>query len=197
MKRIWQFFGVQMGLILLWIVLVSSALFFFTLQNDPSLATATVAFGTLVLAIVMTVSIVEANGRERHRMEEDSRVRQEERELDFRRRCLNDIQNWAYEGISCLKEIKMLGLDRERSLRILAPLQARNKWVMDASREFAQEDEKRLLKKVDEAAENIKQCVEVFEGKLSGGDYMQRHEQCLTSMTGVLEGVANLKVIVR
>jgi hypothetical protein len=65
------------------------------LGECPNLATALVAFGTLVLAVVTAFSIDASDRRERNRIAEDNRVRQEEREHDFRRRSIDGIIDWA------------------------------------------------------------------------------------------------------
>ena len=61
--------------------------------------------------------------------------------------------------------------------------------MMNASRQF---DEKQFPKIVDEAAENLKQYVEMLEKPVLGGQDM--HERCRFSFVKVLEYVANLKV---
>lgn len=169
------------------------------LWGDPTLSTAMVAFGTLILAIVTAFSIDAAGRREKNRIAEDNRVHQEEIERDFKRRCLNDIQDWAAKGINVFVSW-LVPIDQSEMKQIrphLKSLSALNKWVMDASRTFAENDKKALLKKADEAAENLKQYCEVLEGKLSNEAMAQRHDQCLKSFTEVLERIADLKVKLR
>ncbi len=172
------------------------AICFSILSEDLNLATATMAFGTLLLAFVTAWSVDAANKREKNRVAEESQIRQEERERDFKRRVLGDIQNWAEQGISTLADMLYVGGRNwlEEIYPRLKPLSAQNKWMMDSSRIFAEDDKKALLKKVDKAAEDVKQFCEVLEGKLQAGDIIQRRDQCLKSFTEVLERIADAKV---
>jgi hypothetical protein len=166
------------------------------LIGDPNFATGTMAFGTLILALVTFYSTIASNTREKNRLAEESRIRQEERERDFKRRVLADIQNWAGQGIETLAN--MLYTDgRNWTVEVypqLKSLSAQNKWMMDASRIFAEDDKKALVKKVDEVAEELKQFCQVLEGKLPVSDIIQRRDRCLKSFTEVLERVADVKV---
>jgi len=143
----------------------------------------------LVLAYMAYISITE-----------DRRIRKEERERDFRRRCLSDIEDWAEKGISLLIEIRLPEHQWVKSHQLLKPLSAKNKWMMDASRVFAEDDKKALLKKVDEAAENLKQYCEVLEKNISGSyltdekEMLSRHEGLLKSFNEVLARIADLKI---
>jgi len=169
---------------------------FATITQFPQYAAGFSVLGTLVLAYFAFLSIKSGEEREKHRIEEDNRIREEEKERDFKRRCLNDIQNWTEKGINMFVSW-LVPIDRSEMSQIrphLKPLSALNKWMMDASRTLAEDDKKALLKKVDEAAENLKQYCEVLEGKLSSEGMAQRHDQCLKSFTEVLERVADVKV---
>jgi len=143
----------------------------------------------LVLAYMAYISITE-----------NRRIREEEIDRDFKRRCLKDIQDWAEKGINVLVSWPVVPIDRSEMRQMrphLKPLSALNKWVMDASRIFAADDKKALLKKVDEAAENLKQYCEVSEGKLSIEGMAQRYDNCITLFTEVLERITDLKVKLR
>jgi hypothetical protein len=165
-------------------------------QNIQTIFTVLAPLATLMLAYAAFKTILSSNEREEQRRQEERRIREEERERDFKRRCLDDIQNWAEKGISFLTEgVSRYGFVKEESLKVLSPLRAMNKWVMDASRIFAEDDKKALLKKVDEAAENLKQYCEVLKkGKLSSEGVIQRYNQCLKSFTEVLERIADVKI---
>ena len=165
--------------LLLIIVLTS----YFTGGGWSAIPSALVAWGTILLAYVAYMSILE-----------NRRIRTQEREHDFKRRCLKDIQDWAEKGISFLMELGVPDIETRKSLTLLAPLRAMNKWMMDASRIFAEDDKKALLKKVDEAAENLKQYCKVLERELSSEGIDWRHDHCITLFTEVLERIADLKV---
>jgi hypothetical protein len=174
---------------------------FFVITSSPEYAIGLSVLATLALAFAAFLTIKEADEREERHREEESRIREEEKERDFKRRCLDDIQDWAQKGTALFVEFQSFPLHitgAQRQYRIyLAPLKAMNKWVMDASRTFAEDDKKALLKKVDEAAENLKQYYEVLEGKLPGEGIDQRRIQCLESFAEVLERIADVKVKLR
>ena len=63
--------------------------------------------------------------------------------------------------------------------------------MMNASRQF---DDRNLPRRVDEAAENLKQYVEMMEGQHGGMSVEDMHQRCRESFVKLLEHVANLKV---
>ena len=197
MKKVWFFIRKRWLSLLLGVIFsVIFISFVYSVWRDPDLSQALAALGTLILALVTSLAIINSNEREKRRRQEERRIREEEIERDFKRRCLNDIQDWADKGINVFASW-LVPIDQIEMRRIrphLKPLSALNKWVMDASRIFAGDDKKALLKKVDEAAENLKQYCEVLEGKFSSEGMAQRHDQCLKSFTEVLERIADLKV---
>ncbi|MBA7471694.1 hypothetical protein ES703_102892 [subsurface metagenome] len=62
---------------------------------------------------------------------------------------------------------------------------------IDAVKAF---DDINLPRRVDEAAENLKQYVEMMEGHHGGIDVEDMHQRCRESFVKLLENVANLKV---
>jgi Ca2+/Na+ antiporter len=69
-------------------------LFIVSVWKDPNLAQACVALGTLVLALVTALNIMNSNAQERRRREEEIAREQKDR----RERLLNEIVEWA-EGV--------------------------------------------------------------------------------------------------
>lgn len=160
--------------------------------GDPALSTALVAVGTLLLALVTAIAIDESRQREKRHSEEERRIREEEREREFKRRCIDDIHDWAQNGVALLTELNASNFEHERNkiLACLAPLRAVNNWMMNASRKF---DERELPRRVDEAAQNLKEYVEDLKRYPSGGAGSKLHERCQQSFVKVIEHVANLK----
>jgi len=148
-------------------------------------STALSAVFMLVIAYMAYISITE-----------NRRIREKEKDYEFKRRCLSDIQDWAEKGINVLTSWPV-PVDRHEMKQIrphLKPLSVLNKWVMDASRVFAGDDKKALLKKVDEAAENLKQYCEVLEGMRSSEGLDFKHDHGITLFTEVLGRIADVKV---
>lgn len=81
--------------------------------------------------------------------------------------------------------------EQRQNLIRLAPLRAMNNWVINASRRF---DQRQLPKKVDEAAENLKEYVEMMEGLRGDTSVEDMHDRCRQSFIKVLEHIADLKV---
>lgn len=169
---------------------------FILLNKFPEYAIAFNTWAMLLVAIGAFVAVFVSIWLYDRRIKEENRIRQEEREHDFERRCLNDILDWAQKGVALLVELSPSenGYNGRQNLIHLAPLRAMNKWVMDASRKFAGDDKKRLLKKVDEAAENLEQYCEMLEGTRQRSGVVQKHEQCRKDFSEVLERIADLKV---
>lgn len=109
MGRMWQFIRNQW--LLIWqlikdkwylvfffaYVTFSGIVLFALLRADPKLATATVAFGTLVLAIVTVISIENSRAIARKRREEEL----EKEKRDRQEKLLNEIIEWAENVINC------------------------------------------------------------------------------------------------
>lgn len=98
MGRRWQSIK-NRGLLLLFIAFVTviGIVFFAILRTDPNLATATVAFGTLLLAIVTAISIDNSRAIARRRREEE--LQKEKR--DKQEQLLNEIIKWAIDVHNC------------------------------------------------------------------------------------------------
>jgi len=159
---------------------------FMLLTSFPQYAIGFSVLATLALAFAAFLTIKSADEREKRH-----------RERDFKRRVLDDIQDWAKQGIKSLANMLPHAGGPDWTVEIypqLKSLTAQNKWMMDASRIFAEDDKKALLKKVDKAAEELKQLCEVLEGKFPAGNIIQRRNQCLKSFTEVLERIADVKV---
>ena len=166
---------------------------FVTLDYFPQYASTFSTWATLLLAFGAFISVGVTVWLEENRVRASNRVREEQTEHDFRRRCLSDIEDWAKEGASLFTKWALMDEPRQKSER-LAPLKAMNNWAMNASREF---DEKKLPRLVDKAAENLKQYTEWLEGGRTIAEPIDFHEQCRQSFVGVLERIANLKVKLR
>jgi len=65
---------------------------------------AVTALVTLLLALTTVKATEQSNLREKRRREEDERIRNEERERDFKRRCISDIEDWAEKSIIFLNQ---------------------------------------------------------------------------------------------
>lgn len=195
MKRTWGLIKENArSLFIAFLVVLVGVVVFNQMWGDPNLSYAMVAFGTLLLALVTAWSIDNRNQQEKRRMEEDKKIREEEKEYEFKRRCMDDIYEWAKMGATLLTEIQPSydASQQRENLVSLAPLRAENNWMMNASRQF---DEKQLPRIVDEAAENLKQYVEMLEKPTLGGADI--HEQCRKSFVKLIEYIANLKVKVQ
>ena len=153
---------------------------------------ALVAFGTLMLAWVAFLTIRNSNEREKRRREEDERIRNEEKESDFERRCLSDIEDWAEKSIIFLNRLEITrgGYTTKWHKSALQPFTLKSKWMMDASRVFAEDDKKSLLKTVDKAVADLE---EYRTGK-TVRDIIFKHEELVSSLNKVLACIADLKV---
>ena len=153
---------------------------------------ALVAFGTLMLAWVAFLTIRNSNEREKRRREEDELIRNEERESDFERRCLSDIEDWAEKSIIFLNRLEITrgGYTTKWYKNALQPFTLKSKWMMDASRVFAEDDKKALLKTVDKAVADLE---EYRTGK-TVRDIIFKHEELVSSLNKVLACIADLKV---
>ena len=80
--------------------------------------------------------------------------------------------------------------EQRQNLIRLVPLRAMNNWMMNASRIF---DDRMLPRRVDEAAQSIKEYCEMMEGKHVGMGVEDMHERCRKSFVNLLEYVADLK----
>jgi hypothetical protein len=164
---------------------------FETLFNYPQYANSFSAFATFLLAIGTFVLVAVTIWLEDRRTKENNRVRREQNDSDFKRRCMGDVQQWAKEGTSLFTKISLGSKPSERLIH-LAPLEAMNNWIMNASRQFG--EEKDLVRLVDNAAENLKQYTAWLEGTRPVDKPIELHEQCRQSFVKVLERVAHLKV---
>jgi hypothetical protein len=195
MKKIWAFIKIYWRLWLFALIATIIGIVVFNIMwGDPALSTAIVALGTLLLALATVLTIEDSRQREKHRREEEHRIRTEEKKYEFKRRCIDDIYDWARGGIAVLAEFPpSVDTNRQRDIFIhIAPLRSINNWMMNASRQL---DEIKLVRSVDEAAEKLKQYEKKLENRAIGTD--QEHEECRASLNKVLECIADLKVKLR
>ena len=102
-RKIWDFIRRWWRLWLsAFLIAVTVGIVFNIMRGDPNLSYAIVALGTFLLAIVTAWSIEHSNRREKLRIEEDRRIREEDKDLDARTRALDEILHWAEEAYATL-----------------------------------------------------------------------------------------------
>ncbi len=175
---------------------VVAIVFFNILWGDPNLASAIVAFGTLTLALVTGLHIVNSNEQEKHRRKE---------------RLLNEIIEWAIEVAKCgierhtpELEVEDVGDDEAFSfvssqynkLDILQLLRARSEYT----KEIAQKICPTLREAVNEVTNNLRNQLRILFGfKIDPNpigiirEVIKNNEQLYTSAVKVIQEAAKIK----
>jgi len=148
------------------------------------------AIATLALAIAAFLSI-----------RENRCIRDKDRDLDFRRRCLGDIRNWALRAIPFFLEDLETGSSHKLELRIndLAPIHAEKAGIVRASSAFNDS----FQEVVKETASNLEQYFDLLESFLKNRQQGHKNEPTeevslrkttRQSLVELLESLADLKV---
>ncbi len=112
-----------------------------------------------------------------------------EREREFKKLCLREIQVWAQDGIKYVNQFKMpLTIDQQEQLRLnLEPLNAMNIWIIKAATQFSDEE---FTEAVKIATDNIKTYCWLTKTQKEVTTVLGN---CTQSLNDVIKAVADLR----